>query len=131
MGIAEGGLPFTKLLSSFLEMPHEIAYLRRDASGSFNLPYGIPSNQIILADCIFDIGKTFTEASELLCSRGMLTQGVVLLRRQRELDLKLYYPQYTGLWVPGREFFVGFGLDDKEGKGRELPDIYSEGEIES
>jgi hypoxanthine-guanine phosphoribosyltransferase len=131
VGIAEGGIPFTRLLSSFLEMPHEITYLRRGADGSFDLPYGMPSQQAILADCIYDTGKTFIEAGSLLCSKEVLTQGVVLLQRRRNSDLGLWYPQYSGFTVSGREFFIGFGLDDREGKNRELSDIYSEGEIES
>jgi hypoxanthine-guanine phosphoribosyltransferase len=129
VGIAEGGLPFTKLLSAFLEVPHELTFLRRDAGGSFLLPLEIPLKQIILADCIFDTGKTFLEASDLLNSKGAMTRGAVLLMRGRDLDISLRYPQHVGFWVPGNEFFVGFGLDDKEGKSRELPDIYTEGEI--
>jgi len=131
MGIAEGGLPFTKLLSSFLEMPHYQAFLQKDTNGSFLLPPGVPHNQIILADCIFDTGKTFVKAHELFALVEATVSGVVLLQRcERELNINLPHPRFTGFLVPGREFFVGFGLDDKEGKNRELPDIYSEGEIE-
>jgi len=128
IGIAEGGLLFTELLSSFLEMPHERGILRRGPDGSFSFPCETLPNQVILADCICDTGKTLSEISSLYKTRRTRVCSVVLLRRFAK-GTACFFPEFQGYGISGNEFFVGFGLDDREGKSRELPDIYTEGEI--
>ena len=119
VGIAEGGVLFAHVLSSHLETSHELLFTPQKDYRALQKP-------IVLVDCIVDTGRTLRdELNHLKADACDATSVALLLRGTAEL-----YPTLWGHFVLGRSFFVGFGLDDRNGKRRELPDIYIEGEVD-
>lgn len=80
----------------------------------------LAGRSILLVDDICDSGRTLAVLSEMLLGKGAkeVRSAVLVDRREGE-----YSPHYCAFEYPGKEWFVGVGMDDKE-RYRNLPDLY-------
>jgi len=117
------------------------SYLHGRKSGSLRIVYDLntdPKDKDILAvDDIWDTGNTSKYVRDyLLFRKAKSVEVAVFVRRvaqealseglesQRSPEnLKPDGPKYTCFNYPGKDFFVGYGLDDK-GIKREIPEVY-------
>lgn len=78
---------------------------------------------VLLVDDICDSGRTLKVLSEYLTEKGVRdVRSAVLIRRV--LDKPLYNPHWFGFEYHGNEWFVGYGMEDKN-RWSNLPDIYT------
>ena len=85
---------------------------------------GIPAKgkSILLLDDVFDSGVTLSQltAKLLQAGAGEVKSAVLIMR---ETGDKKFTPDYIGFHYHGPEWFVGYGLDDKE-RYRNLPGVH-------
>lgn len=80
---------------------------------------------ILIVDDICDTGRTLAVLSDALSVEGANeVKAAVLICRDRDTEKRLYEPQWAGFHYPGPEWFVGYGMDDKE-RWRNLPEVYT------
>jgi len=119
--VAKGGIPFANLLASLLVLDVKRVSIHKTPEGDFS---SLPEGQVIFADCIVDTGATMQKILDSLAHAQKFISVCLLLRHTARL-----YPTYYGYITSSKSFFVGFGLDDREGENRKLNDIYTDGEI--
>jgi hypoxanthine phosphoribosyltransferase len=77
---------------------------------------------VLVTDDVCDSGRTLEELERSLMDRGAReVRSVVLVRRL--LSIPTFVPCWVGYEYPGKEWFVGYGLEDKE-RWRNLPGVY-------
>jgi len=117
------------------------SYFHGRRSDSLRVVYDLNTDpkgkDIILVDDIWDTGNTSRYIRDYyLFRKAKSVEVAVFIRRMAEqtlfnpeaqegvlADQKTDGPQYTCFNHPGKEFFVGYGLDDK-GIKREMPEVY-------
>ena len=82
-----------------------------------------PRNRsILLVDDICDSGRTLHALKEAFLAAGAADVRSVVLIRRLGIDSP-HVPDWVGFPYPGDDWFVGYGMDDRE-RWRNLPDIY-------
>ena len=77
---------------------------------------------VILMDDVCDSGKTLASLSQQLLALGATeVRSAVLVKRVFEYET--FEPDYVGYRYSGKEWFVGYGMDD-QGRWRNLSSIY-------
>ncbi len=77
---------------------------------------------VLVVDDVCDSGRTLEELERILTERGAReVRSVVLVRRL--LPVPSFVPCWVGFEYGGKEWFVGYGLEDKE-RWRNLPSVY-------
>ncbi|MCO6430556.1 MAG: hypothetical protein J5J00_06815 [Deltaproteobacteria bacterium] len=83
-------------------------------------PYG---RNVLVVDDICDTGRTLTTLKQALLKKGAREiKSAVLIRRTG--GGAEFEPDWTGFEYPGKEWFVGYGMDT-QGGWRNLPQIYT------
>lgn len=136
VGVLQGALHFVSDLSRAVKTPHTVGFvfassydgqtskgqvLMEWVSGHLNRD--LSGVHVVLVDEICDTGLTLKALSKHIadmheaCPRQV--QSCVLLQRQRH-DIRSC--NYVGAYTVGKEFFIGYGLDDNQAL-RHLPYI--------
>jgi hypoxanthine phosphoribosyltransferase len=77
---------------------------------------------VLVVDDVCDSGRTLQELERALIERGAReVRSIVLVRRL--LSVPSFVPCWVGFEYGGKEWFVGYGLEDKE-RWRNLPAVY-------
>ncbi len=77
---------------------------------------------VLVVDDVCDSGRTLEELERSLMERGAReVRSIVLVRRL--LSVPSFVPCWVGFEYSGKEWFVGYGLEDKE-RWRNLPGVY-------
>lgn len=77
---------------------------------------------VLVVDDVCDSGRTLEELERALIERGAReVRSIVLVRRL--LNVPSFVPCWVGFEYRGKEWFVGYGLEDKE-RWRNLPGVY-------
>jgi hypoxanthine phosphoribosyltransferase len=78
---------------------------------------------VLLVDDICDSGRTLSALSQFMLAQGAAqVKSVVLIRRDLP-EAEGFIPDWVGFSFSGREWFVGYGMEDKE-RWRNLPSVY-------
>jgi hypoxanthine phosphoribosyltransferase len=79
--------------------------------------------RVLLVDDICDSGKTLSKLRNVFIELGAIeVRAAVLIHRM--LDKSIFTPDWAAFEYHGNEWFVGYGMGDKE-KFANLPDVYS------
>lgn len=82
----------------------------------------VRDRSVLLVDDVCDSGRTLEELERVLIERGAReVRSSVLIRRL--LDVPSFMPCWIGYEYAGTEWFVGYGLEDRE-RWRNLPSVY-------
>ena len=82
----------------------------------------VQGRSVLLVDDICDSGRTLEKLKATLEAEGASEiRSAVLLERKKSTEY--FRPDYIGFEYEGDEWFVGYGMDDKE-RFRNLPEIY-------
>lgn len=85
----------------------------------------VTGRQVLLVDDICDSGHTLRILSEHLRERGAKeVRTTVLIKRIHEASV--FDPNWVGFAYEGAEWFVGFGMEDKN-RWMNLPEVYTIG----
>ena len=77
---------------------------------------------VLLVDDICDSGRTLKTLKESLLKAGALdVRSAVLIKRVVEPEI--FTPEWCGFVYEGKEWFVGYGMEDAE-RWRNLPGVY-------
>ncbi len=83
----------------------------------------LKDRSILLVDDICDSGRTLTVLKDYLLKQGALeVKAAVLI--QRQLAVEKFTPDWVGFKFEGSEWFVGYGMEDKNSWSN-LPEIYT------
>lgn len=83
---------------------------------------GVTGRRVLIVDDICDSGATFNALTDQLKEMGALEVRTAVLIH-RETEESTFKPDYVGFSYSGREWFVGYGMDDAD-RFRNLPDVY-------
>lgn len=79
---------------------------------------------VLLIDDICDSGETLKALTKALLAEGARdVRSAVLIKRELE-GVKTFDPNYVGFYYHGEEWFVGYGMEDKN-RSSNLPGIYT------
>lgn len=129
-----GAVPFFSELIRAIDASVEPAYIRAFSYSSKTNeqeqdvlvePYQIhvADRDVLIVDDICDSGATLKEMKKVLLEAGALqVESAVLLRRV--IDNPKSIPTWVGFEHDGPEWFVGFGMEDKN-RFANLPAIYT------
>ena len=83
----------------------------------------VAGRSVLLVDDICDSGRTLKLVSEHLRAQGAReVRSAVLIKREH--DKSVFNPEWIGFTYYGPEWFVGFGMDDRD-RFSNLPSIYT------
>jgi hypoxanthine phosphoribosyltransferase len=134
VAILRGGAIFFSDLVRAIPVPIEPAFCRTWSYSTENNEHqkGIrisvddvqaDGRAIILIDDICDTGSTLLKLHNVFCNLGAVeVKSVVLLRRQS--DNPKYAPTWEAFSHVGKDWFVGYGMDDRNHMSN-LPDVYA------
>lgn len=128
--VLNGAMHFFSDLSRAMSINHEVDFVRlksydkRDNSGGVlitkNLEIDLKGKRVYVVDDICDSGASIMEMLFMVNSHIPETVKIItLLKRKGGVDLT----NYCGFEL-GKEWVIGYGLDDELGLNRELQDIY-------
>lgn len=86
---------------------------------------GVPAmgRSILIVDDVCDSGRTLKALSEAFLAAGAReVKSAVIIRRV--IDSQVFVPDWVGFDYRGLEWFVGYGMDDRESL-RNLPAVYT------
>jgi len=84
---------------------------------------GAKDRSVLLIDDVCDSGRTLKALTERMYEIGAKeVKSAVLLKRS--IEQKIFEPDYIGFEYPGTEWFVGYGMEDRE-RWRNLPAIFT------
>lgn len=78
---------------------------------------------VLLVDDICDTGRTLMEVKSEFLKKGASEVRSAVLIRRKEFGMVETEVDYVGIDHEGPEWFVGYGMDDKN-RWRNLPEIY-------
>lgn len=82
----------------------------------------LKGRSVLLVDDICDSGRTLTVLTHYLKEQGAEeVKSAVLI--QRKLEAPVFEPDWVGFKYDGQEWFVGYGMEDKNSWSN-LPDIF-------
>ena len=82
----------------------------------------VKGRSLLLLDDICDSGRTLQVLKEYFIGMGAAdVRSAVLIRRKHAGNN--FFPEWSGFEYPGQEWFVGFGMDDRD-RYRNLADVY-------
>lgn len=77
---------------------------------------------VLLVDDICDSGRTLRDLKDFLLRQGASeARSAVLVKR--ELSAEIFEPEWVGFRYPGKEWFVGYGMDYYS-RWRNLAEVY-------
>ena len=83
----------------------------------------VKGRAVLLIDDICDSGKTLKAITKALLEKGAIdVRSAVLIKR--EIGTKTFDPNYVGFYYEGPEWFVGYGMEDRN-RCSNLPGIYT------
>jgi len=84
---------------------------------------GATNRSVLLIDDVCDSGRTLKALTERMFEIGAKeVKSAVLIKRS--IEQEIFEPDYIGFEYPGSEWFVGYGMEDRE-RWRNLPSIYT------
>ena len=86
---------------------------------------GVPAQgrSILIVDDVCDSGRTLKALSEAFLTSGAKeVKSAVIIRRM--IENQAFVPDWSGFNYRGSEWFVGYGMDDRESL-RNLPAVYT------